>query len=195
MCGEVYSDPKDLSKHILECNPTRGKKAVDGQLSITASSTPTKEEPSGGNTTSSASSSPPPRLSDFNSNQNSSVNAVAETLLARLKSNPAIMSFNRPGINTGSLSGGAVSLNGLAARMDQSGPLDFQKLAANLSLANQIGGNSSTNGNSTRNTSSDSISSTTSGPNDGPVSTTTAVTNSLLDNKIEVKIDKSQMTA
>ena len=192
MCGEVYSDPKDLSKHILECNPTRGKKAVDGQLSITASSTPTKEEPSGGNTTSSASSSPPPRLSDFNSNQNSSVNAVAETLLARLKSNPAIMSFNRPGINTTSL-GSGVSLNGL--RMDQSGPLDFQKLATNLNLANQIGGNSSTNGNSTRNTSSDSISSTTSGPNDVPVSTTSAVTNPLLDNKIEVKIDKSQMTA
>lgn len=190
MCGEVYSDPKDLSKHILECNPTRGKKAVDGQLSITASSTPTKEEPSGGNTTSSASSSPPPRLSDFNSNQNSSVNAVAETLLARLKSNPAIMSFNRPGINgpgiTTSLSS---SLNGL-----QSGPLDFQKLAANLNLANQIG-SGSTNGNSTRNTSSDSISSTTSGPSDVPVSSGVPTTNPLLDNKIEVKIDKSQMTA
>ena len=105
------------------------------------------------------------------------------------------MSFNRPGINTASLATSGVSLNGL--RMDQSGPLDFQKLAANLSLANQIGGNSgSTNGNSTRNTSSDSISSTTSGPNDVPVSTTSAVTgNPLLDNKIEVTIDKSQMTA
>lgn len=193
MCGEVYTDPKDLSKHILECNPTRGMKAAaDGPLSITTSSTPTKEEPSGGNTTSSASSSPPTRLSDFNSNQNSSVNAVAETLLARLKSNPAIMSFNRPGINTTSLSS-SVSLNGI--RMDKSGPLDFQKLAANLSLANQIGGNSgSTNGNSTRNTSSESISSTTSVPNDVPVSTN-PVTNPLLDNKIEVKIDKSQMTA
>ena len=55
-CGELYSDPKVLSKHILVCNP-RGRKAAAEQLSINTSSKP-KTEPSGGDTKSSASSSP-----------------------------------------------------------------------------------------------------------------------------------------
>ena len=67
-CGEVYSDPKVLSKHLFVCNP-RGRKAAAEQLSINASSKPTKKEPSGGDTTSSASSSPSTRLPDFHSNQ------------------------------------------------------------------------------------------------------------------------------
>ena len=64
-CGEVYSDPKVLSKHILICKPTRGKKA----LSMTASSKQTEEKPPSGNTTSSAPSLSPTRPPDFQSNQ------------------------------------------------------------------------------------------------------------------------------
>ena len=45
MCGKVCSDPKDLSKHILECNQTSCKKSVDGQLSTSASSKPTNKKP------------------------------------------------------------------------------------------------------------------------------------------------------
>ena len=63
-CGEVYSDPKILLKHILVCNPSRGKKA----LSIAASSKNTKVKSSCGNTTSSAPSLPPTRLPDLHSN-------------------------------------------------------------------------------------------------------------------------------
>ena len=67
-CGEVYSDPKVLSKHLFVCNP-RGRKAAAEQLSINASSKPSKKESSGGDTTSSASLSPSTRLPDFHSNQ------------------------------------------------------------------------------------------------------------------------------
>ena len=49
LCGKLCSDPKDLSKHILECNQTSCKKLVDRQLSTSESSKPTNEKPSSGN--------------------------------------------------------------------------------------------------------------------------------------------------
>ena len=67
-CGEVYSDPKVLSKHLFVCRPPRGNKAVEKQSSFSASSKPPKKEPSFGDTTSSASSSSSTRLSDFHVN-------------------------------------------------------------------------------------------------------------------------------
>ena len=63
-CGEEYSDPKVLSKHILVCNPSRGKKA----LSVAASSKKTNEKSFSDNTTSSAPLLSPTRLNDFHSN-------------------------------------------------------------------------------------------------------------------------------
>ena len=66
-CGELYSDPKVLSKHLFVCNP-RGRKAAAEHLSINASSKPTTKESSGGDITSSASSSSSTRLSDFHVN-------------------------------------------------------------------------------------------------------------------------------
>ena len=93
-----------------------------------------------------------PEISDFNSNQNSSVNSVAETLLQRLKTNPTLQSlYGRSGSSFGH-SGAPLSNS-----------IDLQKLAASLNSANQLAASASVGGggNSTRNTSSDSNASST----------------------------------
>ena len=70
-CGEVYSDPKILTKHIFVCNP-RGKKAE--KLSISTSSKAIKKEPSGGDKTSSIST----RLSEFHEDDVTDLSAFDE---------------------------------------------------------------------------------------------------------------------
>ena len=180
MCGEVYNDPKDLSKHILECAPngvapqllgvngpgTGGggakltcevcgayftsqatyKRHLDqhkeqqlAQLSGQLTPKPSPLETAG---------TPPetPRLSDFNSNQNSSVNTIAESLLARLKQNSALLQYKM-----------AAQAQASAGHLPGTAPtIDLKTLAANL-IQNGVGQNRHISSDSLSNSSSNSV--------------------------------------
>ena len=187
MCGEVFNDPKDLSKHILECAPNgvapkllgvNGPGTGGGGAKLTC-------EVCGAYFTSQATykrhleshkeqqfsllssqltpkapitlidnhhqpavslpspQTPPetPRLSDFNSNQNSSVNSIAESLLARLKQNSALLQYKmaqQAAQQSSSVSTPAgLDLKALAANLIQSSVGQTHSGVPNLPVSSQ----------------------------------------------------------